>query len=76
MDPLAEKYYSISPYAYCGNNPINAVDLNGASIYMLFYSTGNQRINKDGDEEFRAAAYTRKYDIEHSKGFDKIEISF
>ena len=71
MDPLAEKYYSISPYAYCGNNPINAVDLNGASIYMLFYSTGNQRINKDGDEEFRAAAYTRKYDIEHSKGFDK-----
>ena len=71
MDPLAEKYYSISPYAYCDNNPINAVDLNGASIYMLFYSTGNQRINMDGDEEFRAAAYTRKYDIEHSKGFDK-----
>lgn len=71
MDPLAEKYYSISPYAYCGNNPINAVDLNGASIYMLFYSTGNQRISQDGDEEFRAAAYTRKYDIEHSKGFNK-----
>ena len=23
MDPLAEKYYDISPYAYCGNNPIN-----------------------------------------------------
>lgn len=32
MDPLAEKYYSISPYAYCANNPINAVDFNGDSI--------------------------------------------
>lgn len=31
-DPMAEKYYSVSPYAYCGNNPINAVDLHGDSI--------------------------------------------
>ena len=23
IDPLAEKYYSISPYTYCTNNPIN-----------------------------------------------------
>ena len=29
MDPLAEKYYSISPYAYCGGNPIRFVDING-----------------------------------------------
>ena len=32
VDPLAEKYYSISPYAYVGNNPINAIDINGDSI--------------------------------------------
>ena len=25
MDPLAEKYYSISPYAYCAGNPVNLV---------------------------------------------------
>ena len=29
MDPLCEKYYNISPYAYCANNPVNAIDPNG-----------------------------------------------
>ena len=29
VDPLAEKYSSISPYAFCGNNPVNFVDLDG-----------------------------------------------
>ena len=28
-DPLAEKYYGISPYAYCNNNPVNFVDPDG-----------------------------------------------
>ena len=29
VDPHAEKYYSISPYAYCKGNPVNAIDPNG-----------------------------------------------
>ena len=29
IDPLAEKYYSISPYAYCANNPIKCIDFAG-----------------------------------------------
>lgn len=29
VDPMAEKYYSSSPYIYCGNNPINRIDPNG-----------------------------------------------
>jgi RHS repeat-associated protein len=35
IDPLCEKYYSISPYVYAGNNPINAVDLRGDSITFV-----------------------------------------
>ncbi len=44
MDPLAEKYYSISPYAYCANNPIKYIDLRGDSISMTMvqaYDTMN-----------------------------------
>ncbi len=29
MDPMAEKYYSVSPYAFCSNNPVNFVDWDG-----------------------------------------------
>jgi len=32
LDPLAEKYYSISPYAWCGNNPVRNVDPDGRMI--------------------------------------------
>ena len=32
MDPLCEKYYSISPYADCAGNPVNAIDIHGDSI--------------------------------------------
>ncbi|WP_370525539.1 RHS repeat-associated core domain-containing protein [Dysgonomonas sp. 521] len=33
VDPLAEKYYSWSPYVYVANNPINAIDPRGDSIW-------------------------------------------
>ena len=29
MDPLAEKYYHLSPYAYCAGDPVNLVDPDG-----------------------------------------------
>ena len=34
MDPLAEKYYSTSPYVWCGNNPINFVDQDGRKVFF------------------------------------------
>ena len=32
-DPLAEKYYNLSPYAFCGNDPVNYVDPDGRDWY-------------------------------------------
>ena len=32
MDPLCEKYYHISPYAYCAGNPIKYVDPKGKAV--------------------------------------------
>ena len=29
VDPMAEKYYNVSPYVYCGNNPLRFVDIDG-----------------------------------------------
>ena len=34
MDPLAEKYYEVSPYAYCMNNPVIFVDPDGRKVYF------------------------------------------
>ena len=35
QDPLSEKYYGISPYAYCAGNPVNLVDPEGMDIWEL-----------------------------------------
>ena len=36
-DPLSEKYYGVSPYAFCNNNPVNFVDPDGRNpIYNRF----------------------------------------
>ncbi len=34
IDPMAEKYYGISPYAYCGGDPVNRGDYNGKYISL------------------------------------------
>ena len=33
MDALCEKYYNVSPYAYCANNPVNRIDVDGKDWY-------------------------------------------
>jgi RHS repeat-associated protein len=34
MDPLAEKYYHLSPYAYCAGDPVNLVDPDGKELMI------------------------------------------
>ena len=35
MDALAEKYYAWSPYVSCGDDPVDAVDIDGDSIFYF-----------------------------------------
>lgn len=54
IDPMAEKYYSISPYAYCGNNPVNAIDPDGKSTWVKALEDGTyQVIGGDIDDDDR-----------------------
>lgn len=59
-DPLAEKYYDVSPYAYCLNNPMKYVDLKGmapgdffktineaAIDFGIFYNDNSIRDNRE-----------------------------
>ena len=52
IDPLAEKYYSLSPYAYCAGNPIRLVDPNGMDIYLYDKKTGQLDLYKTTGDEF------------------------
>ena len=36
VDPMAEKYYHISPYAFCFDNPVRMVDRDGKDPWDFF----------------------------------------
>jgi RHS repeat-associated protein len=36
IDPLAEKYYNVSPYAYCAGDPVNKFDPDGRIVYLRY----------------------------------------
>ena len=47
VDPLCEKYYSISPYAYCAGNPVNRFDPDGQD-YIITIDLENNSITISG----------------------------
>ena len=52
MDPMCEKYYNVSPYAYCVGNPVNAIDPDGRDWYRnnetSYYTWFNQTEDIEG----------------------------
>jgi RHS repeat-associated protein len=59
VDPKAEKYYSLSPYVYVADNPVNAIDPTGEEI--IFIVRGKTR------EQDRQFTY-RKGNFYHANG--------
>ncbi len=47
MDPLDEKYYSVSPYAYCLNNPVRYKDPTGKEGIKYTDENGNKIIESN-----------------------------
>jgi hypothetical protein len=70
IDNYSSKFPSFTPYLFAGNTPIAGIDINGDSLYILAYTTGNH--DPGDDAMFKASALTRKYDIEHTSGFDPL----
>jgi hypothetical protein len=57
LDPLAEKYYSISPYAYCAGNPIYYVDPDGMSVE---YNDKTKTYTIKGDDIYNYLGYMKE----------------
>ena len=66
VDPMADKYLSISPYAYCAWNPVKLVDPDGKEIHLTFIGKNtckalNKIINEGLGGQFRAV-YSKNKD--------------
>ena len=71
VDPLAEKYYNVSPYAYCGNNPMNRIDPNGMEMDWVQSDTQMKYDRRIIDEE-TAQLYYGKFAIYRPLGYSYI----
>jgi len=51
-DPMAEKYYPLSPYCYCAGNPENVIDPNGRDWYTTIGP--NNQVQYHYDENIKS----------------------
>ena len=60
VDPMADKYPSISPYNYCAWNPMKLVDPDGEDVYRLDVATVSLKLyqkTKDKTDKIIAGSY-------------------
>ena len=64
IDPHCEKYYSITPYAYCFNNPVRFIDPDGKDSYEYDVLTRKlTRINDVGGKETQHVDFVKGDDF-------------
>ena len=57
VDPMSDKYASLSPYVYCANNPVKLVDPNGEEIGDYYDLFGNY-LGNDGIDDGKVYVVT------------------
>ncbi len=62
IDPLCEKYYSTSPYAYCVNNPVRQIDPNGMAS-TDFYDENGRHIGTDNIDNNQRVVVQNSSDV-------------
>ena len=84
VDPLSEKYYGISPYAYCGNNPLIYIDPDGQlsthyvdKYYNVIFQSSDKsddviKVPDDRIADFLALLQASSWDVKYinSSGFN------
>jgi len=60
-DPLAEKYYGMSPYNYVANNPLNYIDTDGRDIWVGIKATADQSHDPNGHAVIVKSTYERVF---------------
>ena len=68
MDPLAEQYPEVSPYAYCKNNFVNAVDPDGKDDYRIWDNGLIKRFSKNDNKEDKLFSYDSNSHISLKRG--------
>jgi hypothetical protein len=66
VDPEAARYYWITPYAYCNNNPIRLVDPNGREFGDFFDQYGTY-LGTDGNKDTKVFIVTNYDDQQRIK---------
>jgi RHS repeat-associated protein len=69
IDPLCEKYYWISPYAYCLNNPVKYIDFDGKvpRIYVEIIGVGHTFITTGEGKNTTVYTYGRYGGLDKDK---------
>ena len=72
MDPLCEKYYDVTPYGYCHNDPVNKKDINGMDdlfdmngFYICDTGAGRNVVIVNGNDF--SLLYSFNYDNQYNK---------